>query len=306
MKRIFTIIAFTQIYCTCIAQNEPISITTEESNGQITFWAENKFSTNYSVHLIIDLNGYTSGSGTDFIKTISPGKTRINILKPTNSSGAYYRYSYSYLKGGFSKKIDSDFIYLLPVSPPNKIRSTSVTYLGELFGKKNNNFYSQGFLFHNKDTLRAARSGVICEIIKNEEVQKESMVYKANRNLIEIMHKDGSIGRYIIPDYLVPLVKLGDSIMAGDPLAILGAEGKEPQVLFSVDYIDLNAWRQADKTKSVYVNICPEFYLEDGKAASLEQGLEYKSIHPEEIITQELSKREKKKRAEELTSKKAH
>lgn len=110
------------------------------------------------------------------------------------------------------------------------------------------------------------------------------MYDRSSRNIITIEHGDGTIVRYTCITSAQTLVKLGDRIIAGQPLAVLGQEKDFPQIGISISYL----------TKELkHKIIMPMFYTEKG-LSELNFDEEYHSTSTRDIIEKELTKKEKK------------
>lgn len=274
-------------------QVQPIKIITEKNDqSAVTFWCENTSSIVYSVKIkFSQLGDYINTNG-EYISEVRPGRTRILELKPkVNPTNLSYSFNYYYSKGKYTAKPDSNFIYLLPIAANKEVQIYPVTYIGSMIGKENKAFFMQGFRFSQNDTLCAVRSGTVSEI--NKSGIASSDYYNSNRNFIEIEQRDGSIATYVILDKLIPMVTVGEKVIAGQAIGFLQAVDNNPKVNLRIDYLDES---KLGKEQVVpYINIKPKFLTEDGiQSLTIKQN--YKSIHSEEIITKELSKKELKRR----------
>ncbi|MNE41039.1 Peptidase family M23 [compost metagenome] len=277
---------------------QPIKITTEKNDeSTVTFWCENTSNIVYSVKIkFSQLGDYINTNG-EYIAEVKPGRSRILELKPkVNPSNLSYSFSYFYSKGKYSSKPDSNFIYLLPIAANKQVEIYPITYIGNMVGKENNTFFMQGFRFAQNDTLCAVRSGVVSEINTSGIVSSD--YYSSNRNFIEIEQRDGSVATYVILDKLNPMIKVGERVIAGQAIGFLQANDNKPKVNLRIDYLDGS---KLEKEQALpYINIRPKFLTDNGiQFLTIKQN--YKSIHSEEIIIQEMSKKELKKRHESLS-----
>ena len=279
------------------SQVQPVKITTEKNDqSTVTFWCENTSNIVYSVKIkFSQLGDYINTNG-EYISEVRPGRSRILELKPkVNPTNLSYSFNYYYSKGKYSAKPDSNFIYLLPIAANKQVEIYPINYIGNMVGKENKTFFMQGFRFSQNDTLCAVRSGTVSEI--NTSGVVSSGYYNANRNFIEIEQRDGSVATYVILDELIPIIKVGEKIMAGQAIGFLQAVDNKPKVNLRIDYLEGS---MLEKEQAVpYINIKPKFLTENGiQVLGIKQN--YKSIHSEEIITKEMSKKELKKRQELL------
>jgi len=116
-----------------------------------------------------------------------------------------------------------------------------------------------------------------------------------------IEHEDGTLARYNVLKKGSIKVVPGQTVYAHTPIAIAGTYnlGRNSQVSFTVCYLSEdnldNSGRQTMKTKKNYYSyIDPIFHTTDGDVR-LKSNQTYTADLNNEIITKELSKKEKKK-----------
>jgi hypothetical protein len=172
-----------------------------------------------------------------------------------------------------------------------------VESLNDLLGQKSENqFYAQGFNYNFGDTIFATRAGIVYNI--NDDLKQgegSGTVFTDSRNKIYIQHKDGTLGYYTILSPIQSLVKNGDFVIPGQPIAFFNKVSSKYTMLFSVYYLDEEKITK-DEAKDVY-NALPIFYYlnENALSTKLIENQKYDAKFAPEIISEELNKREKKK-----------
>ena len=181
---------------------------------------------------------------------------------------------------------------MIPLKEQRTTEVFELKYIGEVIGKaetKPTDWYSLGFEMNEGDTVVAARSGRVIEIEDNIIVENsEALSFKEKRNYVEILHKDGTIGKYELFQKGGIFVRPGDNIIAGEAIGII--DGTQytsgAHVRFHVYYA---------KKEGGYGYVPLKFYVND-KISSLKVGASYEVSHSESIIEEELTKKQKKRR----------
>lgn len=311
MLRFILIVLFFQCFCYSIAQPSLITFTNEQnSDKSISIYAESQAYADYTVKLLFTtLTGYKSYALTNNTAVVTASRGKREILKltrePFGNSFSYY-YKYYYYAGLALRKApaENSVTYLLPGTPESVIRITGVSNIKDQLNQKSQEeFHVYGFRYEkNGDTICAARAGTV--YICSDEVkvaEKGTDVFRSNRNRIMIEHRDGTIAQYSIRNPTQLLVKPGDIVLPGDPLAIFNQENERYEIFFSVTYLDekrlLADINEASANQSKYVSLPTLFAVnEEGQTSDLSViSQTFKVFHPKKVIGAELSKKEKKK-----------
>ena len=297
-------------YCISnFAQDRLIVCSTEQNaDNSLSIMADSKAFGDYTVILTFkSISGYRSTVNSDMaLITVPPGRTQIVKLTQDKSANSFSMdYSYKYYAGiALRRKPDSNFIYLMPGKEGSSLFISKVGSVAEILGQTTtNNFSATGFVYHFGDTICAARSGLVynvSDLIK--EGEKEGQFFKRERNFIAIEHKDGTLGRYEMPSPIKLLVKFGEYIIPGQPLAVFNKESERYSLLFSVSYLDADKasvnsnFTISEPTISPYVYFSSVFYVdESNKSSSLTINKKYIVLHSREIMGLEMNKKDKKK-----------
>lgn len=275
------------------AQNKKIEITHEQTENGYDFYAENQNAAPYLVKVTFNtLSNLRPSFNLKKEITVYSGRQRIFTLKKeVEHVSTNFNYKYSYRKGKLPVKLNPDFTYLIPLKQNKVTRPMKITYVGEMLGTKGKtpeNWYGVGFTMYQADTVVAARSGEVIKVNQHINHAEEHLLMSKQRNLVEILHKDGTIGLYTLFKKEGVFVEEGEQVITGQALGIIDSEHYEsgPHLRFQVYYA---------LAKEGYAYVTPKFHAEE-ISQNLEFQKRYKVTHPKGLLEQELSKRQKKKR----------
>lgn len=277
------------------AQNQKVRVTTQNVNGNIVFDASVDGLGSHTLVLeFTELQGYDSPHGNiKFINLTSKSNSAIYTLKKNESSSSYsYRYTYRYNLGSIKNKQDEKYPYLLPGKEGDELRTSKVRNIEHRLGKAHSDsVLGVSFVYQNEiDTVFAMRSGYVVDVVDSERKRKTVndayLTYdKPSQNVTIVEHKDGTLAYYTCVTDGVNLLKPGDRVVAGQPIAVLKRAQEANRLVVKICYLgqDLK-----------HVHIRPYFYTDMG-VKQLEYNEKYKSCINQDLIVKELSKKEKKK-----------
>lgn len=274
-----------------VAQNIPeIEVSYERSSkGEVTFYAANSSYSPYTVSLTFTkLSGTSSFFEGDTHKiTVRRGKTRLTTLRPSSEdSGVGFAYSYTYSKGSMRAKTDSNFVYLFPLLEGKRVRMNRMVSLENVLGSdKKTRLTGIAFRTTEGDTIVAARYGLVTEVRDNSASTSDHKAFDRNENFVEVYQEDGTFVRYMLFQDSGVFVVPGENVIPGQPLGVIGGSNYEggSHLRISILCPDMKD-----------VTFVPNFYLSSGNTGKPEEGELYVSEHPQELIMQEMSKKEKK------------
>lgn len=169
-------------------------------------------------------------------------------------------------------------------------------YLGSTyFGKeKPQDWKSYVFYTSEQSEVTASRKGVVVELVNNENDQHlQDVNYTAKINYIIVEHDDGTLLRYSgFAQGSIP-VKIGEIVYPGDILGKNARLTNGDGISYMLYYLKSDNFENIGKngSKGVYGFITPNFTTDSGVGV-LENNKEYKTTIKEDIIQQEMSKRE--------------
>ncbi len=278
------------------AQDIPIEVTAiEDPNGtkNIEFYAQNENVGKFIVRVKFPrLQNLRSTSGyNDYVGTIGFGKTKLFTLRPMIPHRPVgYSYVYSSHRGCDRVKLKDGITYLFPFKSKEEKLVYDNKEFNDLEKIKSN---SLSFMLQNNEMVYASRRGLVVDIKEhfNDLESVDSIRYK-QKNYIIIQHDDCSYAKYEYLKESSVLPTVGDGINAGDPIARVGGKPTDKgyrlrYFLYYIEYDKIN-------DKASYNYLKPNFLINNERKKLVSGGL-YKSVHSIGLITQEMSKREKKK-----------
>ncbi|MEM1123298.1 MAG: M23 family metallopeptidase [Bacteroidota bacterium] len=290
---LFSVLLTTQlIKQTATAQPQNLEITYEQTDQGYDFYCQNPNESPYLVKINFSiLKNLRPNFSLKKEITVTSGRQRIfSLKKERDNQSTNFNYSWSYRKGSLPVKIDPDFAYLLPLQPNKITRPLDVKYVGEVIGQpegKPKDWYCVGLTMGKVDTIVAARSGYVIEVEDQIHFPKDHLLMTKKMNYVEILHQDGTIGKYQLFQKEGVLVRAGEQVIAGQVLGIVESEHFEhgPHLRFSVYYaLPGEGYGYVPlKFHAAGINQQPTYQKQ------------YKVEHPPALIEQELSKRQKKK-----------
>lgn len=237
------------------------------------------------------------------------GENDLFTLRPDQENASIsFAYKTSWRIGNMTEVPDTDFVYLSPIAPGKKVVANPMVSLKKYLnnkmkkGEKEDTNRPTGLTIKTQegDTIYAIRSGIVGRIQDNSASQGNGRAFDRNENFVEIYHKDGSEAKYkLFKDHGI-FVSEGDIVVAGQPIGIIGGENYEHG---SHLRLILSGWfrpQKGDPERDIYNNkiyriFIPVFCLPDNETYRPTALTRFVSVHPEAVIMQEMSKREKKK-----------
>jgi len=286
---------------------DKISVSSKRNDdNSITYNYEKEKPGNYLVYLNIQQ-----------ISNAIPPRDRITIsgqsgtlftLKPiSENAGINFRFTYGYTRGKYKPKPDFNFLYCLPFKNGKEIKVDELSTISESAGvSKPLNWKAFQFTTSSKsDSVFVARKGLVVEVVeKNDRDYNLEYSFKQEANYVIIEHKDGTMARYDVLEKNSVIPEEGDLVYPGDFLAMAGTYDKREnkQLRFRVFYLneleDEVLWgsRKMSDGNSIYSHLNPIFMTGDGPIR-LKKGDFITAVINEDLVTEEMTKREKKKRS---------
>lgn len=284
------------------AQLRPIKITSErDSNGNVVFYAQNNSSRNYHIVLTMTkLQSLRCDCQLPYEGNVGLGKKRLFKLIPDGLiDQGDWDYRWSFYEGFANPKIKEGVKYLIPAKSGNTIRTLGLQNLRDTYGdeKAPADFYAVGFKMNDGDKVFAARRGTVVEIKNGGERSGGNLSYSKNSSSILIRHRDNSLARYSVLKNNSFMVKVGDEVGAGDAMALAGGENYATgtHVRLMIYYLSFDKSKN-EGTRYGWVYLKPAFATQAQDNVVLDDGAEYVSVHTQELIRQEWTRRELKKK----------
>ncbi|WP_180335620.1 M23 family metallopeptidase [Labilibaculum filiforme] len=298
--RLFCVITFLSLFIQVKAQSPIQVVYNRQPDNSVDFTFKKSL---YGTYFItIEFDNLENAYGDSYSTTITGNAGRVCTLKPKNSEqGINFSYSYRYQQGKPMPKIKDDIVYTLPFEIGTKVKVHPLDYLGATLGDGvPDTWKAFQFTSEKEEVVVAARRGLVVKVVdefSTDTSRNYSFVRSVNEILIE--HKDGTLARYSGFKVGSIKVKEGQFVEANSELGLSGRynSDKQCQLKLAIYYLNtrdiLNANTDAEKANQYgYVN--PVFCYKGGSAILLMNNY-YVATCTDEIITQEFSKREKKK-----------
>lgn len=197
-------------------------------------------------------------------------KASVSQISINKFSGPLYKrdinsYRLRYYPGRFPKKLNESFPYALPVKHGKETAWRTDSLENQL---------TLNFSIPEGDTVYATRGGVVCKAGDEGQV----LVY----------HADCTFAAYLMLES--KFVSPGSEIHAGEPIGVASSEG----VSISFYYLDKAQFRRSEKVANYpYAHFVPIFRTDEGDVRP-EEGETYCAVTDDELITQEMGRREKR------------
>lgn len=255
----------------------------DQSQGRLDFYSDNRDFCDYHLYVSFIYTEGFEGMSSGRSAVVGTGRRQVMSYRVRKDATRYsYNYRYAMYRGDSSKKIDVDFVYLLPVADKGAVTANVV---------ENPEGYQLAFDL-SSDTVYACRGGVMCDDKLKDNTAKGNRSFNSHRNKsqITLYHADGSFGEYVFEGK--PLIYPGQRVIIGSPIAVVKRIERYP-LCFSVYFLDKNKLNDAN-TGNKHTHFRPFFYTVNEGNVRLENDRTYLSEHAYEVLSQEKKKREKK------------
>lgn len=201
------------------------------------------------------------------LSLVAAGETRrrlMHVQRPSGCGDWGWSYSFDYHVGSETREHDDDHVYLLPYAPGRAFRVSQGFNGG--FSHRGNQRYAIDWRMPTGTPVHAARGGTVVGVRDDG-----SGTGSWNNNYIWIEHADGTVGHYFHLKQDGALVDIGQTVQAGDRIALSGNTGRstEPHLHFHVSTPVPD--RDAFKTFPI------RFRTSDGEAKVLTLGQAYEA-----------------------------
>jgi hypothetical protein len=235
-----------------------------------------------------------------FHEEVKPGYTKLFTISALDPQlPTQFNYSSKNQKGCMHLVINSDFTYLLPISPgmqaqsyemsPDKLpdtaknKSTS-TVTGN--SRDSVSWYLLRLKMKSGDTIYAARKGIVTELQDQNGANDAGQISVSTENYIEIVQADCSFARYGILKKNGAFVKPGQLIKAGQAIGLVGGDsyGRGSDLRFSIYYYQEE---YAGTQNGARHYIIPQIWTKKNGKGRLKHGTVYTSEFPPAVLNLE-------------------
>ncbi|MFC3416013.1 peptidoglycan DD-metalloendopeptidase family protein [Algoriphagus hitonicola] len=281
----------------CLNSFAQIQVESErDKDGNVIITASNTSSVPHTLQFdFSNLQNLSPVGGGSPIGIANPGISRVATLKRENSSQVTnYSFRYTYIKGNIFAKRKKEPIYLIPVSAGTEVRGVSMTHIQNRLrpDQKNNDHVGVAFYLPKEVTIVAPRKGYISDMKMDYTAGKNDLDFSRSENFIEIYHEDGTLTQLKVLKANSQLVKIGQEVFPGDPIAT--SAGENYQNGRHVRVICTRVIKNGEG--KIQSEIFPVSYVLGEDFSTLVEPIETTVLHTDEVITMEMSKRELKNR----------
>jgi hypothetical protein len=282
-----------------------------DAKGAYVFSCFNYAYCNYILDLgFTKFNNLRCDQPLPFHGEVKPGYTKLFTISAIDPQAAtQFNYSSKHQKGCMRPAVNTDFTYLLPISPgksaqsyemsPDRLPDTTsraASKSGPDQHKDSVSWYVLRLKMSAGDTIYAARKGVITEIQDQSGANDAGQLSVSTENFIEIVQADCSFARYGILKKNGALVRPGQSVKTGQPIGLVGGDsfGRGSDLRFSVYYY------QEENTPNQTAGrhyIIPQIWTKKNGKSRLKHGVVYTSEFPIAVLDQETPKKVKTKKS---------
>lgn len=217
------------------ASRKRVDVTKVVSTNSETLFVENHLQCK-----IIITTKLKSGENTKTNKplphtiSVAPGQKREWITFSGDVPGKRWIYTndWKWNHGSTAAEHDTNVIYELPYDEGSAFKVTQ-TFLGRVSHQE---AYAVDFEMPEGTPVRAARGGVVCDIVDYNSETGNTEDFKQKGNFIFILHDDGTIGCYFHIQYNGADAAVGERVAAGQRIGRSGNVGFStgPHLHFSV------------------------------------------------------------------------
>lgn len=220
MKYLFLIIPFISPFLTL---SQDVNILSEKGkDNAIEIYAVNPANFEQSVKIDITYKGMTPSVALPITQVLPPdSRTHMLTMTPEPNKSYSYKFQYTYIQGDVTATHDDDFIYQLPY------RKGSTYLVGQSYNERptHMNQYAVDFNMDEGTEITAVRNGIVTRIVDKYDKGCPKEECSQYNNFVLVKHSDGSVADYSHIRKNGALVKTGDQVQAGDPIALSGATG---------------------------------------------------------------------------------
>lgn len=275
-------------------------------NGDLVVTADKKWIGTFS--LAIDfVNATNLATPPRYRATVRSSGPLITLKNRGSYISTQCGWRYMLALGDWRARPDMSFVYRLPYSPA--LRDTKVSIPPQappnttaFHASLRGNPLVYRFMFNRADTIYAARKGLVVIIgDQNAPESKYGVIANKGINYVVVEHQDGSYAVYYGFTRGTIGVQVGETVFPDTPLGCAGAiDSTHYAVDLRLSHLAGRIFEKGNTytyTKAFEtVDLNPLFCTADGDQ-KLNSGKSYQAVLSEELVTQEMTKREKKARA---------
>lgn len=235
---IYILILITPFSAHANCKDNSVVVKKIKSGNNTRLVAQSSNLTDFTITITADLTNMKSSKKLP-LTISSDGEKSITLIEfsPINPNQKWkYSYSYHWKPGGNIGKQDKNFKYALPFETNKnyKLIQGPLGNYSHYQGSQDEQAYDWAMPVGTR--ILAAREGKVVGIKQNSSENGTTDDYKSCANYIILKHSDGTYAEYFHIKKNGALVKLGDRVEQGKPIALSGNTGysTEPHLHFAV------------------------------------------------------------------------
>lgn len=203
-----------------------------ETSQGIEFFAHNR--KNYPIAMTLQVLGPEGeGGNRDPVSLSLPGNSRIPVTT-LPEAGKDFRFEYDWTVGSLNPDHDDYYIYALPYGQDRAY--PVIQGWGSRFTHTGPEHFTVDFRMPEGSFVHAAREGVVAMVEDSHELGCFEPGCGRFANFVIILHDDDTTGEYYHLQHRGVLVRPGDRVARGQPIALSGNTGRSntPHLHFGV------------------------------------------------------------------------
>ena len=205
------------------ATGQDIQILSEKGDdSSIKIYAKSNADFEQSVKLNLTYKGIKLSESVPIVKVLPPQtKLYFVTLTPVKGESYSYKYEYTYISGDVNGVHNDAHVYQLP------FRKGTECLVGQSYLERptHMNQYAVDFNMEIGTEICAARDGTVTRVVQHNNKGCPREDCSRYNNFILVKHSDGSVADYSHIKKNGAMVKVGDRVKAGQPIALSGDTG---------------------------------------------------------------------------------
>ena len=207
------------------SETKAVKVITERDGESTRFYVENNELCEITMTFDMALVNLETTGPFPLTATFPAGAKTLAFTVVPSVEGAKWEYSYTnYFKlGSNGARHDDSYFYELPYAAGKAFRVTQA--YGGTFSHKGSNKHAIDWKMPEGTAVHAARGGLVVKTKDDSTKGGSSLKYDCYNNYVLIRHDDGTLGHYchLLHDGIQ--VKPGDTVEAGQKIALSGNTG---------------------------------------------------------------------------------
>lgn len=207
------------------ANRSTVRIITQREGENIRVLVDNREACEVTVTLELRVVNLVSDQPLPLVKTFPARRVTDALVLRAEKPGTTWEYSYTnyYKLGSRDARHDDSQSYFLPYLPGYRFKVTQA-YNGS-YSHTGSNRYAVDWKMPEGTIVCAARAGEVVKAKSDSDTGGPSPKFDSFNNYVLIRHDDGTLGHYCHLQQDGVMVKVGERVVAGQPIAMSGNTG---------------------------------------------------------------------------------